>query len=245
MAPSPCPVLLYSSFPWYMILAEEEPVSCPWQDGQYLSGFLWFNHPNHPLTTSSTFLHSFRLKQLHSKPIEKVKTLTFILNLNLIFMWGFWIVIISYYLSGVSLSPPLINFWPVLIKFSSIAGKQTDKQTIILFLLIFINQSPLISQTMAHSDRFSLNVVISHKRQIGHPFRPPELAAVMDLCPRNEMSRCLCHDNKKVNFPFDVATFFVECRPKRVSCCIIGLSTHTICIRFPAQYGLQFKLYWF
>jgi hypothetical protein len=46
--------------------------------------------------------------------------------------------------------------------------------------------------------------------------RPLELASVMDLCPRNEMSRCLCHDNTKAAFPFDMSTFFFKCRPKRV-----------------------------
>jgi hypothetical protein len=47
--------------------------------------------------------------------------------------------------------------------------------------------------------------------------RPLELKGVIDLCPPNEMSRCLCHDNSKVSFPFDMSTFFFECRPKRVS----------------------------
>ena len=47
--------------------------------------------------------------------------------------------------------------------------------------------------------------------------RPIELAAVMDLCPVGEMDRCLCHDNEVANFPFDMATFFFECRPRRVS----------------------------
>ena len=47
--------------------------------------------------------------------------------------------------------------------------------------------------------------------------RPRELAAVMDLCPVGEMDRCLCIDNSVIHFPFDMATFFFNCRPKRVS----------------------------
>ena len=39
----------------------------------------------------------------------------------------------------------------------------------------------------------------------------------MDLCPRHKMSRCLCHDNKVVKFPFDMTTIFFTCRPKKVS----------------------------
>jgi hypothetical protein len=46
--------------------------------------------------------------------------------------------------------------------------------------------------------------------------RSEELAVVMDLCPRGEMDRCLCADNTKVTFPFDLQTFAFECRPKRV-----------------------------
>merc|ERR1712165_76688 len=48
--------------------------------------------------------------------------------------------------------------------------------------------------------------------------RPRELSAVMDLCPAGEMDRCLCHDNSVVHFPFDMATFFFNCRPKRCKC---------------------------
>ena len=47
--------------------------------------------------------------------------------------------------------------------------------------------------------------------------RPKEFSSVMDLCPAGEMDRCLCHDNSVVHFPFDMATFFFTCRPKRVS----------------------------
>ena len=43
------------------------------------------------------------------------------------------------------------------------------------------------------------------------------MKAVLDTCPVGEMNRCLCHDNKKVTFPFDYRTFFLDCRPKRVS----------------------------
>lgn len=46
--------------------------------------------------------------------------------------------------------------------------------------------------------------------------RPFPAQAVMDICPKGEMNRCLCHDNKKVDFPFDIRTFFLDCRPKRV-----------------------------
>ena len=47
--------------------------------------------------------------------------------------------------------------------------------------------------------------------------RPTEVRAVMDLCPRHMMSRCLCHDNKVVKFPFDMTTLLFTCRPKKVS----------------------------
>merc|ERR1712012_355687 len=47
--------------------------------------------------------------------------------------------------------------------------------------------------------------------------RPLELKAVMDLCPKNEMSRCLCADKTVVKFPFDMSTFFFDCRPTKVS----------------------------
>ncbi len=46
--------------------------------------------------------------------------------------------------------------------------------------------------------------------------RPPEMVAVMDVCPRGMMNRCLCHDNKVAKFPFDMTTFLFECRPKKV-----------------------------
>ena len=47
--------------------------------------------------------------------------------------------------------------------------------------------------------------------------RPPDFSAVFALCPRGKMSRCLCHDNKVVKFPFDMTTLLTTCRPKRVS----------------------------
>ena len=46
--------------------------------------------------------------------------------------------------------------------------------------------------------------------------RPEGMRAVMDVCPPGEMNRCLCHDNTKVQFPFDYRTFYLDCRPKRV-----------------------------
>ncbi len=46
--------------------------------------------------------------------------------------------------------------------------------------------------------------------------RPEAMKAVLDACPKGEMNRCLCHDNKKVFFPFDMRTLFLDCRPKRV-----------------------------
>ena len=45
---------------------------------------------------------------------------------------------------------------------------------------------------------------------------PPDIAALFALCPRGQMSRCLCHDNTVVHFPFDLSTLFSICRPKRV-----------------------------
>ena len=42
------------------------------------------------------------------------------------------------------------------------------------------------------------------------------MKAVFDTCPEGEMNRCLCHNNKKVTYPFDVRTLFFDCRPKRV-----------------------------
>ena len=42
------------------------------------------------------------------------------------------------------------------------------------------------------------------------------MKAVFDTCPAGEMNRCLCHDNSKVTFPFDMRTIFLDCRPKRV-----------------------------
>ena len=46
--------------------------------------------------------------------------------------------------------------------------------------------------------------------------RTEEQKALFDLCPRHKMSRCLCHDNTVVKFPFDLSTIFFTCRPKKV-----------------------------
>ena len=46
--------------------------------------------------------------------------------------------------------------------------------------------------------------------------RPAEMRKVQGLCPRNEIDRCLCHDKKVANFPFDLRTFYFECRPTKV-----------------------------
>jgi hypothetical protein len=46
--------------------------------------------------------------------------------------------------------------------------------------------------------------------------RPEEMKNVMDTCPRGKMNRCLCHDNEVAKFPFDIRTFYFDCRPKRV-----------------------------
>ena len=43
-----------------------------------------------------------------------------------------------------------------------------------------------------------------------------EMKVIMDLCPRNKMSRCLCHDNTVMKAPFDLEIFFFQCRPKKV-----------------------------
>ena len=44
-----------------------------------------------------------------------------------------------------------------------------------------------------------------------------EMAVIMDLCPRNRMSRCLCHDNTVMKAPFDLQSFYFQCRPKKAS----------------------------
>ena len=46
--------------------------------------------------------------------------------------------------------------------------------------------------------------------------KPPVFSKIMNLCPRGEMDRCLCHDDTVVKFPFDPTTLFDKCRPKRV-----------------------------
>lgn len=47
--------------------------------------------------------------------------------------------------------------------------------------------------------------------------RMDEMIKIMDLCPRNKMSRCLCTDNTITKFPFDLEKFYFECRPKKAS----------------------------
>ena len=46
--------------------------------------------------------------------------------------------------------------------------------------------------------------------------RPAEMQKVQGLCPRNEIDRCLCHDKEVAKFPFDLRTFYFECRPTKV-----------------------------
>ncbi len=43
-----------------------------------------------------------------------------------------------------------------------------------------------------------------------------EMRKVMGTCPRNKMSRCLCHNNEVAKFPFNLEVFYFECRPKKV-----------------------------
>jgi hypothetical protein len=45
--------------------------------------------------------------------------------------------------------------------------------------------------------------------------RPPPIAAVLDTCEKHEISKCLCEDNTKLNYPFDIIGLFT-CKPKRV-----------------------------
>ena len=45
--------------------------------------------------------------------------------------------------------------------------------------------------------------------------REHSLRAVMDLCPRGEMDRCLCKDNNKIIWPF-TAFDLVTCSPRKV-----------------------------
>ena len=40
---------------------------------------------------------------------------------------------------------------------------------------------------------------------------------VQGLCERNEINRCLCHDKEVAEFPFDLRTFYFDCRPTKVS----------------------------
>ena len=47
--------------------------------------------------------------------------------------------------------------------------------------------------------------------------RSQEMRVVMEVCPRGEMSRCLCQDKSVAKFPFDMTTFFQTCKPDKVS----------------------------
>ena len=47
--------------------------------------------------------------------------------------------------------------------------------------------------------------------------RSHEMKVIMDLCPRGEMSRCLCQDKSVAQFPFDMTTFMQTCKPDKVS----------------------------
>ena len=40
---------------------------------------------------------------------------------------------------------------------------------------------------------------------------------VQGLCERNEINRCLCHDKEVAEFPFDLRTFYFDCRPTKVN----------------------------
>lgn len=46
--------------------------------------------------------------------------------------------------------------------------------------------------------------------------RSDEMTKLMSLCPRGEMEGCKCHDDKFVKLPFNLQTFFFDCRPKEV-----------------------------
>jgi len=48
--------------------------------------------------------------------------------------------------------------------------------------------------------------------------RPRELSTILDVCPRGQIDRCLCHDNQVVHFPFDMQEFLFRCRPKKCKC---------------------------
>ena len=40
---------------------------------------------------------------------------------------------------------------------------------------------------------------------------------VQGLCERDQINRCLCHDKEVAEFPFDLRTFYFDCRPTKVS----------------------------
>ena len=45
--------------------------------------------------------------------------------------------------------------------------------------------------------------------------RQQMIREVMDLCPRGEMNRCLCKDNTKITWPFNLVDLF-GCEVKKV-----------------------------
>ena len=45
--------------------------------------------------------------------------------------------------------------------------------------------------------------------------REHSLKAIIDLCPRGEMDRCLCDDNSKIIWPFN-AFEMMSCKPRKV-----------------------------
>ena len=48
--------------------------------------------------------------------------------------------------------------------------------------------------------------------------RPQFFSSFLDLCPRNELNRCLCGDGKTaMNAPFDILST-MSCRPKKCKC---------------------------
>ena len=46
---------------------------------------------------------------------------------------------------------------------------------------------------------------------------------VQGLCERNQINRCLCHDKEVAEFPFDLRTFYFDCRPTKVSATLRAL----------------------
>lgn len=46
--------------------------------------------------------------------------------------------------------------------------------------------------------------------------RPPQLKAVLRVCPDGEMDRCLCEDKSKIEYPWTLVDMML-CKPKRAS----------------------------